>query len=111
MIKGFKIGDKILVTTDQFFFAPDGAQYRAVWGSLVAIESDESTLGIKTNSKSTNWYVQIGSMLIAGCQVHYAVKCDDCDTHREEYDLEYEGQIRVVNRKSRIFNADGAAEE
>lgn len=68
-----------LITTDMWFIAPDGKQYRSVWGN-VKIVSDE-ILGIKTNRNSSNWFAIVGSadkqMIIAGCQIHYAIKCND----------------------------------
>jgi hypothetical protein len=70
---------KYLITTDGWFFGPDGRQYKAVWGEVEV--TDDSVLGIKTNSRSTNWYVKVGTddsnVIVAGCQIHYAVKCDD----------------------------------
>lgn len=68
------IGTKLLITTDNWFFAPDGQNYRAVYGTVRGVFSDTETLGIKTNAKSTNWYVQIGKMCIAGCQIHYVIE-------------------------------------
>lgn len=73
-----KIGDKAIVTTDGFFYAPDGQQYRAVFGEIKGIHSDSETLGIATNRHSSNWYLEIGNVVIAGCQIHYAVKSDSC---------------------------------
>lgn len=65
-----------LITVDNWFYAPDGKQYRAVWGD-VKIVSD-SILGIKTNVRSSNWFAKVGTednhVIIAGCQIHYAVK-------------------------------------
>ena len=70
--------DKYLITTDQWFVAPDGQQYKAAWGEVKIIE--DSFLGVKTNRNSANWLAKVGSdnkhVLIAGCQVHYAIKCD-----------------------------------
>ena len=69
-----------LITTDNWFIAPDGKQYKAVWGNVEILNSDEA-LGIKTNARSTNWFVKIGTknnhVLIAGCQIHYSVKCNN----------------------------------
>ena len=73
-----QIGCTALITTDNWFIAPDGQMYRAVFGAVKAIRNDEATLGVRTNAKSTNWYVEIGNMTIAGCQIHYAIKTDDC---------------------------------
>lgn len=74
-LMGLNLSENFLITTDAWFVAPDGQQYRAVWGK-VTVHTDEETLGIKTNAKSSNWYVLVGSeekrVVIAGCQIHYA---------------------------------------
>lgn len=71
-------GTKYLITTDNWFFAPDGKQYKAVWGKVAILP--DSILGVKTNTKSTNWYARVGNnanhVIIAGCQIHYAVRCE-----------------------------------
>lgn len=68
-----------LITTDNWFIAPDGSQYSAVWGN-VEILSD-TFLGIQTNRNATNWYAKVGTednhVIIAGCQIHYAIKCNN----------------------------------
>ncbi len=70
---------KYLITTDNWFFAPDGKQYRGVWGSVSIV--GDAILGIKTNARSTNWFAKVGTeenhVIIAGCQIHYAIKCDE----------------------------------
>ena len=69
-----------LITTLEWFYASDGKQYKAVWGN-VEILDDNTTLGIKTNLRSTNWYAKIGSekkhIIVAGCQINYAVKAQE----------------------------------
>lgn len=69
---------KYLITTDNWFIAPDTKQYKSVWGNVVALE--DTFLGIKTNRNSSNWFLQVGSdtnhVIIAGCQIHYAVRSD-----------------------------------
>lgn len=77
-MRNLNVGDTVLLTTDNWFFAPDGRQYRAVFGTVYGIFNDHEVLGIKTNARSTNWYVGIGNMIVAGCQIHYAVKTDTC---------------------------------
>ena len=66
-----------LVTTDEFFIGPDGRDYKAVWGEVEILE--DSILGIKTNARSSNWFLKVGHeqnyVIIAGCQVHYITKC------------------------------------
>ena len=70
---------KHLITTDAWFFGPDGRQYRAAWGE-VEILTDE-ILGIKTNRNASNWFAKVGTdenhVVIAGCQIHYAVRCEN----------------------------------
>jgi len=69
---------KHLITTDGWFFGPDGRQYRAVWGE-VEILGDE-VLGVKTNRNASNWYAKVGTegnhVIVAGCQIHYALRCE-----------------------------------
>lgn len=75
-MKNINIGDSVLVSTDNWFIAPDGKQYRAAFGVLKGIFTDSDMLGIKTNARSTNWYLQVGNLVIAGCQIHYALKTE-----------------------------------
>lgn len=77
-VKGIRVGEKALITTDNWFWAPDGRQYNGVFGTIKGIKTAEATLGIKPNGKSANWYLEIGNMVIAGCQIHYAVRACTC---------------------------------
>lgn len=58
--------------------APDGRNYKAVWGDVEIVT--DAFLGIKTNRGSTNWFAKVGDdnnhVIVAGCQIHYAVRCD-----------------------------------
>jgi len=71
---------KYLITTDDWFIAPDGKSYNVVWGD-VQILTDDTAMGIKTNRGSTNWYAKVGDkenhIIIAGCHIHYAIKCEE----------------------------------
>ncbi|MBP9871578.1 MAG: hypothetical protein KBC53_08815 [Nitrosomonas sp.] len=100
------IGDKVLVTTDNWFFAPDGLQYRSVFGTFKAIRTDQDTLGIKTNIRGANWYAEIGNMTIAGCQIHYAIKTDNCELGSVNDSDVVNGETKEFVRVSRIYNAD-----
>lgn len=101
---------KHLVTTDNWFYAPDGLKYRAVWGEVVVLD-DDTTLGIKTNKGSSNWYVFVGNqergMLVAGCQLHYAVKCSNPPNTQkvEDYTYDNSGATSFV-RPSEIYLAE-----
>lgn len=104
----FKVGDKVLVSTDNWFMAPDGDQYRAAYGTVKGIRGDQETLGIRTNARSTNWYAEVGCLLIAGCQIHYAAKTDNC--HLGDVKSWEDGKDGApgafVTRPSRIYDAD-----
>jgi hypothetical protein len=101
-------GEKYLITTDHWFYAPDGKKYRAVWGTA-RIESDEE-LGIKTNRNSTNWYVVVGMdkpFVIAGCQVHYAMRCDEKPNVKQVTDQMYgESTYKQFKRFTEIYIVD-----
>lgn len=103
------IGDKYLLTTDCFFFAPDGEQYRAVFGTVHAVIDAKAALGIETNRNSTNWYVAIGDAVVAGCQIHYAVRTDSVSFEAPSIELNHEGK-QFVDRAAmtRIYNADSS---
>ena len=97
---------KYLITSDNWFYGPDGKQYKSVWGE-VEIVSD-SILGIKTNIRSSNWFAKIGNenshIIIAGCQIHYALKCElqPNDGVAEDYVLEG-GEVKNYLRPSNIL--------
>lgn len=71
------IGKQVLVTTASWFFAPDGREYRAAWGILHALNTTEETLGFKPNTRHTNWFIQVGNLTIAGCQIQYLVETNE----------------------------------
>ncbi len=97
---------KYLITADSWFYAPNGQQYKAVWGN-VEILSD-TILGVKTNARSSNWYAKIGSeenhVIIAGCQIHYAIKCNK-EPSRDNLITEdyFEGKVMYNEVPSRIY--------
>jgi len=100
------VGKNILITTDDWFFAPNGQQYKAVFGELIGVFSDEETLNIKTNDRSTNWYVVVGGMVIGGCQIHYAILTDTCDCEvKYNHEELIDGELVLVKASSRIWHA------
>lgn len=74
MIKG-----NYLITTDEWFIAPNGQSYKSVWGDVTVL--NDNALGVKTNARTSNWFAKVGSeenhVIIAGCQIHYIVKCEE----------------------------------
>ncbi|AGO47365.1 hypothetical protein Phi19:1_gp075 [Cellulophaga phage phi19:1] len=67
---------KYLINTDSYFIAPDGREYKAVYGEVEIL--NDTFLGVKTNARSANWFAKVGTeenhVIIAGCQIHYATK-------------------------------------
>ena len=102
----FFVGYKYLVTTDRFFVAPDGLQYQAVFGTVRAIKDTETLWGIKPNRNSANWFLHIGNMVIAGCQIHYAIKCNEPTLYTVEDQRWGENGHHKFVRHSIIYNAD-----
>lgn len=93
-----KQGDKYLVTTDCWFIAPDGEQYRSAWGKC-ELKTTEEVFGFSPSKPSTNWFLFIGNMIIAGCQIHYVVKCDNKPTIKTElYADKDTGVQQIANR-------------
>lgn len=100
---------KYLITTDCWFYAPDGKKYRAVWGEVEIIE--DSFLGVKTNRNSTNWFARVGgeekSVLVAGCQIHYAVKSEKAPNVDYVKDVCYgDGKKEEFVRPTEIYIAE-----
>ena len=101
---------KYLITTDSWFYAPDGKKYKSVWGDVQTFE--DNLLQIKTNRNSTNWYLQVGSeenhAIIAGCQVHYAVRCDDKPNTKKVKDNSYDAAngLKEFERDTEIYIAE-----
>lgn len=102
-----EVGKTALVTTDQWFIAPDGKQYRAVFGTVKGCRMAEEVLGIKPNGKSTNWYLEIGNMMIAGCQIHYAIRSDKCHSgSAQDWQADAANGIREYDAPCKVFMAD-----
>ncbi|GAB3822165.1 hypothetical protein [Pontibacter rugosus] len=100
---------KYLITTDAWFYAPDGKMYRAVWGDVEILE--DSLLGLKTNRNSTNWYAKVGSddnhVIVAGCQIHYATKCLESPNTKPVADYSTEGgSLKWFERPTGIYIAN-----
>lgn len=102
-----ELNKNYLITTTDWFLAPDGKQYKAAWGNIKGIFNDQETLGIKTNSRSTNWYLSIGNMIIAGCQIHYLIQTDIVNFKPVKMQEFYEGKLaESEGLDSRIYNAN-----
>lgn len=101
---------KYLITTDNWFYAPDGLKYKAAWGEI-SVQSDTMILGIETNRNSTNWYLVVGSddkgVSIAGCQIHYAVSCPNRPPEGMVMETMYDiTGAKTIYRPSEIYIAE-----
>jgi hypothetical protein len=71
------IGHNVLVTTSAWFYGKDGKQYRAIYGKLRGVFAAKDLFGFTPNASHANWLLEIGDMVVMGCQVLYCIKCDD----------------------------------
>lgn len=99
---------KYLITTDNWFLAPDGKQYRSAWGEVEVLE--DSILGVKTNRNSSNWYAKIGDeknhIIVAGCQIHYAIRSEEKPTETETYrNVFHDGSTKLERVDCNIYFA------
>lgn len=100
------IGQTILLTVDNWFYAPDGRQYRAVFGTLRGVHTAEKTLGVRPNGKSSNWYLEIGNLVIAGCQIHYALRCTGFNSGpAPDFTISEKG-ITLFDRPCNVYDAN-----
>jgi hypothetical protein len=76
------INKTCLITTSGWFYAPDGRQYKAVWGTLKAIHEVSKAFGFIPSRAFANWFIEIGDMTIMGCQVLYVIACDKPNTDK-----------------------------
>jgi hypothetical protein len=74
------IGRKVLITAQNYFVGRDGKQYRAVHGTLRAVHETSKTLGFIPNRSHANWFIEVGDMIIMGCQVMYFEQVDQVVT-------------------------------
>lgn len=97
---------KYLITTDNWFYGKDGKKYKSVFGKVEILE--DSILGVKTNRNSSNWYAKVGSddsyVIIAGCQIHYAIRCDEVNENKMVEDNCYsDSNTKVFDRMNEIY--------
>jgi len=100
-------GKTYLVELDNWFTAPDGETYKAVFGTYKGVYSSEETLGIKTNARSTNWFAMIGNMTIAGCQIHIVTRTDNYRFLDSKRNWQFvDNKVFEYPAPCKIYNAD-----
>lgn len=104
-----QVGKKFLITCNEWFYAPDGENYKAVFGTVHAVVNDDVALGIKTNAKSSNWFVSIGDMIVAGCQIQYAQRANKFNPKPSLAEIDHNGERHISsNATTRIYDADAS---
>jgi len=106
-----KSGQKYLITTDSWFIAPDGEQYRSAWGTC-QLKNIEEVFGFSPSRPSTNWYLEIGKdgkeIVVAGCQIHYAVRSEEIPSDKFK-DITYtDKDTQMTYQGTRIYLAEKA---
>lgn len=100
------LNKNVLITCQGWFLAPDGKQYLGAWGKLTAIHEAGKTLGFIPNRSHANWFIELGPMIIMGCQVMYLIACPNEPELGEVDDfVEKDGEIKIFKRPSKIYKA------
>jgi len=96
-----KNGEKYLITTNNYFYGPDGEQYRAVYG-VVQIKEAKDVFGFTPNVRHTNWITEVGTeekkVVVTGCEVLYALKLDTPPTIKPGTWVDKDGEQLPHNR-------------
>lgn len=104
----YQIEKTYLITTDNWFTAPNGIRYNAAFGTIKSIVNATEQLGITVNARSMNFYLEVGNLTIAGCQIHYAIQCErDTVNFGPVNDFTViDGRVMNHTRGSYIYDAD-----
>lgn len=101
---------KVLLSLHNWIFAPDGKQYRAIYGTLHSINESKNIFGFVPSRNHTNWFAEIGNMIIMGCQIQACIVCEkDPETQITDFIVrEHELAVKVVeyDQPSKIYFAD-----
>lgn len=103
------LNKKVLITTQGWFYGKDGKQYRAVHGTLKAIHEAGKSLGFIPNRSHANWFIEVGDMIIMGCQVMYIVASETIHTGPvNDWTTESAGTdgIKTYERPTAIYITD-----
>ena len=101
------IGKNVLITTQDWFVAPNGSEYKACYGELKGVHEAGKTLGFIPNRSHANWYIEIGNMIIMGCQVMYVIEAPERPNFSiaKAWSSIPEGGIKEYERPCLIYDA------
>jgi hypothetical protein len=99
------INKKVLITTSNWFTAPDGKQYKSVWGTLNGVHEASKQFGFIPNRAHANWFIEVGDMTIMGCQVMYITKTEEPNLGEVEewFKDEKSGLVTISKRPTMIY--------
>ena len=103
------IGQKVLITTTNWFHAGGDKTYAAIWGTLKSVPEVKTVLGFTPNMRSNaNWMYEVGDMIIMGCQVNYIKLCPDrpYDGELESWTTDAEHGCKVFKTPNSIYFTD-----
>lgn len=97
------IGKNVLVNVD-WFTAPDGKMYRAVWGELKGVHNTKDLLGFDTTRSHANWVYEIGGCFLMGCKVSNVILCAAKPDFPEVDHVGYDNkEINIFKKPSEIY--------
>lgn len=100
------IGKKVLVSCSDWFIAPDGKEYKAAWGTLNGIVSDED-MKLKMARMHANFYLLVGKFMIAGCEAKFVIESEQRPNTEESLGwTHHEGNLKTFSRPSLIYFAE-----
>lgn len=92
----YYLNKNVLITTLNWFYAPNGVAYRSIYGKVSYIHLDES---------KKIQYVEMGNVFISGTEILNMIITDSINSSdANDYIIE-DGNVSKVNRPSHIFNA------
>lgn len=57
---------------------------KSVWGTLKGVHHCKDVLGFEISRAHTNWFVEIGSMVMTGCRANYMVECPEAPKNKTQ---------------------------
>ena len=102
-----RVGLKYLITLESRIRTPDGEAYGAVFGTLRAVHKAQDVIGVYPGRGHENWMVEIGNVIIPGCQVKFCIQTDSYSTQPPSNEIEHEGEVKLTHwHMTRIYNVD-----
>lgn len=102
-----KLEGTYLVTSNKWFVTPDGTEKRAVWGEVEIVKYKD--YGITPAEGHAEYMLKVGTeenhVFIAGCHVHYLVKCKR-PIDESSFKIIEHNTGEMISRKNPIYIAE-----